>query len=122
MPDATHGRARGRERATAGRVRLFLAINFDPPLRDALYAAAAPLRAACPAIRWTAAERLQDQLDRAKKDGAKVVLNGERKDNFFSPTILADIPDNTGGGIRPVGWLQDLRKDAYRATHVGPDA
>lgn len=58
MPDATHGRARGRERATAGRVRLFLAINFDPPLRDALYAAAAPLRAACPAIRWTAAERL----------------------------------------------------------------
>jgi succinate-semialdehyde dehydrogenase / glutarate-semialdehyde dehydrogenase len=41
----------------------------------------------------TAAERLQDQLDRAKKDGAKVVLNGERKDNFFSPTILADIPE-----------------------------
>jgi succinate-semialdehyde dehydrogenase/glutarate-semialdehyde dehydrogenase len=42
----------------------------------------------------TAAERLQDQLDRAKKDGAKVVLNGERKDNFFSPTILADIPED----------------------------
>jgi succinate-semialdehyde dehydrogenase/glutarate-semialdehyde dehydrogenase len=41
----------------------------------------------------TAAERLQDQLDRAKKDGAKVVLNGERKDNFFTPTILADIPE-----------------------------
>jgi succinate-semialdehyde dehydrogenase/glutarate-semialdehyde dehydrogenase len=41
----------------------------------------------------TAAERLQDQLDRARKDGAKVVLNGERKDNFFSPTILADIPE-----------------------------
>ncbi|HEX5558634.1 MAG TPA: NAD-dependent succinate-semialdehyde dehydrogenase [Gaiellales bacterium] len=41
----------------------------------------------------TAAERLQDQLDRAKKDGAKVVLGGERKDNFFSPTILADIPE-----------------------------
>ena len=31
-------------------------------------------------------------------------------------------PDVTGGGIRPVGWLQDLRRDAYRATHVGPDA
>ena len=41
----------------------------------------------------TAAERLQDQLERAKKDGAKVVLGGERKDNFFSPTILADIPE-----------------------------
>src|SRR5437764_1509566 len=36
----------------------------------------------------TAAERLQDQLDRARKDGARVVLGGERKDNFFSPTIL----------------------------------
>lgn len=31
-------------------------------------------------------------------------------------------PDNTGGGIAPVGWLQDLRKSAYRASHVGPDA
>jgi succinate-semialdehyde dehydrogenase/glutarate-semialdehyde dehydrogenase len=43
----------------------------------------------------TAAERLQDQLDRAKKDGAKVVLGGERKDNFFTPTILADIPEGS---------------------------
>jgi succinate-semialdehyde dehydrogenase / glutarate-semialdehyde dehydrogenase len=41
----------------------------------------------------TAAERLQDQLERAKKDGAKVVLGGERKDNFFTPTVLADIPE-----------------------------
>ncbi|HEX3329807.1 MAG TPA: NAD-dependent succinate-semialdehyde dehydrogenase [Gaiellales bacterium] len=41
----------------------------------------------------TAAERLQDQLDRAKKDGAKVLIGGERKDNFFTPTILADIPE-----------------------------
>jgi len=31
-------------------------------------------------------------------------------------------PDVTGGGIRPAGWLQDLRRDAYRASHVGPDA
>jgi hypothetical protein len=31
-------------------------------------------------------------------------------------------PDVTGGGIRPVGWLQDLRREAYRASHVGPDA
>jgi succinate-semialdehyde dehydrogenase / glutarate-semialdehyde dehydrogenase len=43
----------------------------------------------------TAAERLQDQLDRAIKDGAKVVVGGERKDNFFSPTILADIPEGS---------------------------
>jgi hypothetical protein len=31
-------------------------------------------------------------------------------------------PDVTGGGIRPAGWLQDLRRSAYRAGHVGPDA
>jgi hypothetical protein len=31
-------------------------------------------------------------------------------------------PDVTGGGIRPTGWLHDLRRDAYRASHVGPDA
>lgn len=31
-------------------------------------------------------------------------------------------PDVTGGGIRPAGWLQDLRRSAYRASHVGPDA
>src|SRR5204862_7932851 len=43
----------------------------------------------------TAAERLQDQLDRAKAQGAKVVLEGERKDNFFGPTVLTGIsPDS----------------------------
>lgn len=31
-------------------------------------------------------------------------------------------PDVTGGGIRPAGWLQDLRRGAYPAGHVGPDA
>lgn len=30
-------------------------------------------------------------------------------------------PLNTGGGIRPVGWLQDLRRSAYPASHVGRD-
>ena len=39
-----------------------------------------------------AADRLQDQLDRARKDGVRVVLGGERKDNFFTPTVLADFP------------------------------
>ncbi|MGZ4407855.1 MAG: NAD-dependent succinate-semialdehyde dehydrogenase [Gaiellaceae bacterium] len=41
----------------------------------------------------TATERLQDQLDRAIKDGAKVVLGGERSGNFFPPTVLVDIPE-----------------------------
>jgi 2'-5' RNA ligase len=33
-------------------VRLFVAVNLPRPLRDAIYAAAAPLRAGGPAIRW----------------------------------------------------------------------
>ena len=31
-------------------------------------------------------------------------------------------PGVTGGGIQPAGWLQDLRRRAYPASHVGPDA
>jgi hypothetical protein len=31
-------------------------------------------------------------------------------------------PDVTGGGIHPAGWLHDLRRSAYRASHVGTDA
>ena len=40
-----------------------------------------------------ASDRLQDQLDRAVKDGAKVALGGERSGNFFPPTVLVDIPE-----------------------------
>ena len=55
----------------------------------------------------TAAERLADQLERAKAQGAEVVLEGERNGNFFSPTVLAGItPDN----------------DAYREEFFGPVA
>ncbi|MFN8112753.1 MAG: NAD-dependent succinate-semialdehyde dehydrogenase [Solirubrobacterales bacterium] len=55
----------------------------------------------------TAAERLQDQLDRAVAQGAEVVIGGERKDNFFPTTVLTGItPDN----------------DAYREEFFGPVA
>ncbi|HXF00152.1 MAG TPA: NAD-dependent succinate-semialdehyde dehydrogenase [Solirubrobacterales bacterium] len=55
----------------------------------------------------TAAERLQDQLDRAVAQGAEVVLGGERKDNWFPATVLTGItPDN----------------DAYREEFFGPVA
>jgi succinate-semialdehyde dehydrogenase / glutarate-semialdehyde dehydrogenase len=43
----------------------------------------------------TAADRLQDQLDRAIDGGARVVGGGGREGNFFSPMVLADVtPDN----------------------------
>jgi succinate-semialdehyde dehydrogenase/glutarate-semialdehyde dehydrogenase len=54
-----------------------------------------------------AAERLQDQLDRAIAGGARVVVGGERDGNFFSPMVLTDVtPDN----------------DAYREELFGPVA
>jgi len=55
----------------------------------------------------TAAERLQDQLERAKAQGAEVVLEGGREGNFFRSTVLAGItPDN----------------DAYHEEFFGPVA
>ena len=39
----------------------------------------------------TAADRLQEQLDRAVAGGAKVAVRRERKGNFFPPTVLTDI-------------------------------
>ena len=55
----------------------------------------------------TAADRLQDQLDRAVKGGARVVAGGERDGNYFSPMVLTDVtPDN----------------DAYREELFGPVA
>lgn len=54
-----------------------------------------------------AAERLQDQLDRAVAQGAEVVVGGERKENFFPTTVLT--------GITP-------SNDAYREEFFGPVA
>jgi succinate-semialdehyde dehydrogenase / glutarate-semialdehyde dehydrogenase len=55
----------------------------------------------------TASERLQDQIDRAKAQGAQAVLEGDRKDNFIGATILTGIsPDS----------------DAYREEFFGPVA
>ncbi|MDX6583960.1 MAG: succinate-semialdehyde dehydrogenase / glutarate-semialdehyde dehydrogenase [Solirubrobacterales bacterium] len=55
----------------------------------------------------SAAETLQDQLDRAVAQGAEVVAGGDRAGNFFPSTVLAGItPDN----------------DAYREEFFGPVA
>jgi len=54
-----------------------------------------------------AADRLEDQVQRAIRQRAKVVTGGGRKGNFFEPTVLTDIgPDN----------------DAYREELFGPVA
>jgi succinate-semialdehyde dehydrogenase/glutarate-semialdehyde dehydrogenase len=55
----------------------------------------------------TASERLQDQIDRAKAQGAEAVLEGDRRENFFGTTVLT--------GISP-------ESDAYREEFFGPVA
>ena len=55
----------------------------------------------------TAAEGLQDQVERAVAQGAEVVAGGERKDNYFPGAVLTGItPDN----------------DAYHEEFFGPVA
>ena len=55
----------------------------------------------------TAAETLEDQVERAVAQGAQVVAGGDRKDNYFSSTVLT--------GITP-------ENDAYREEFFGPVA
>ncbi|MGH2963894.1 MAG: NAD-dependent succinate-semialdehyde dehydrogenase [Solirubrobacterales bacterium] len=55
----------------------------------------------------SAAETLEDQLDRAVAQGAEIVAGGDRKDNFFSSTVLV--------GVTP-------ENDAYHEEFFGPVA
>jgi succinate-semialdehyde dehydrogenase/glutarate-semialdehyde dehydrogenase len=55
----------------------------------------------------TAAETLQDQLDRAVAQGAEIAAGGDRKDNYFSSTVLV--------GVTP-------ENDAYHEEFFGPVA
>ncbi len=55
----------------------------------------------------SAAETLQDQLDRAVAQGAEIVAGGDRKDNYFSSTVLV--------GVSP-------ENDAYHEEFFGPVA
>ncbi len=55
----------------------------------------------------TAADRLQDQIDRAKAQGVEVALDGGRDGNFFGTTVLT--------GIKP-------EHDAYSEEFFGPVA
>jgi succinate-semialdehyde dehydrogenase / glutarate-semialdehyde dehydrogenase len=70
----------------------------DPTSDDA---AMGPLSSA------SAAETLQDQLDRAVAQGAEIAAGGDRKDNYFSSTVLV--------GVTP-------ENDAYREEFFGPVA
>lgn len=54
-----------------------------------------------------AAERLQDQLDRAIAQGARVLTGGNRKGTFFASTVLVDVTRDN---------------DAFREEFFGPVA
>jgi hypothetical protein len=44
---------------------------------------------------------------------------GERLGEPESAALSFNVDDNTGGGIKPTGWLQALRQHAYAASQVG---
>jgi succinate-semialdehyde dehydrogenase/glutarate-semialdehyde dehydrogenase len=78
--------------------KMTAAVPTDPMSEDAEMG---PLSSA------SAAETLQDQLDRAVAGGAEIVAGGERKGNFFPSTVVVGVtPDN----------------DAYREEFFGPVA
>ena len=78
----------------------------------------------------TAADRLQDQLDRAIKGGAKVVAGGERDGNYFSPMVLTDVTPTTTPTVRSCsGRLQSFtasgrrrRRSSSRTTRLSGSA
>jgi 2'-5' RNA ligase len=71
-------------------VRLFVAINPPPPLRESVHAALAPLRAAAPAIHWTPAEKLH----------ATVRFLGEQPEAMVGPFI--DMLKTAAAGFSPI--------------------
>jgi glyceraldehyde-3-phosphate dehydrogenase (NADP+) len=48
-----------------------------------------------PLINESAARRVEQLVDQAVADGATLLTGGERSGTFYSPTVLADVPDNT---------------------------
>jgi acyl-CoA reductase-like NAD-dependent aldehyde dehydrogenase len=48
-----------------------------------------------PLINRRGAERVEAQVKQALADGAKLVAGGERRDNFFEPTILTGVSPHT---------------------------
>ena len=71
-------------------MRLFLALNLPADLRDAAFAAAGPLRAAAPSVRWTRPEQLH----------LTVKFLGEQ-DDAAAGRIVAALRD-VGAGNGPV--------------------
>ena len=71
-----------------------------------------------------AADRLQEQLDRAVAQGATVVAGGDRRDNFFPGTVLTEVtPDNDAYGEEFFGPVAMVFKVASEdeAIRLGND-
>ena len=60
-------------------MRLFIAINFPDPLRESLYAAMEPLRAAAPTARWVDRDRIH----------LTIKFLGEQPDTVLAPVLEA---------------------------------
>ena len=71
-----------------------------------------------------AAERLQSQVDRAVRGGARLVLGGQRDGTFFPPSVLVDVtPDNPAYGEEFFGPVATVYRvaDEQQAVAIAND-
>ena len=97
-------------------MRLFLALNLPPELRDAVHEAAAPLREAAPSLAWTAADKLH----------LTVKFLGECADEAVSPlaAALAPVAERHAPALlelRGVGAFPRLQRPRVYWVGVRPD-
>ena len=82
--------------------------KFTAAMQSAETAKSTPSEATLgPLSSTSAADRLDDQVQRAVQQGATLVTGGQRDGNFYSPTVLTGIASNN---------------DAYREEFFGPVA
>ena len=55
-----------------------------------------------PVISLQAAERIENWIDQAVKDGAKLLVGGKRNGSVIPATLLTDVPDTTPVGCKEV--------------------
>lgn len=97
-------------------MRLFVALDLDDRTRLAVHEAAAPLRAAVPALGWIPAERLHFTLKFLREVGAESV-----------PPLVAALDDAAARhrafvlGLRDVGAFPNFRKPRVVWAGVQPD-
>lgn len=68
----------------------------------------------------TAADRLEEQVNRAVDQGAKIVVGGKREGNFYEPTLITEItPENEASREEFFGPVAQVYRVASEEEAVG---